>query len=915
MVKIPDVLVKILPEGVSNVLNDFVKDLIFSRASVGILTKPEFSVNNFLLDITGSTSISVDSESKSVSLGSLKILFERFDNKPKLQNEGQSGTGTEQPKSTTDPVVPLTKSKFELTALLVKGSAKAQISLDCLSNTEGTSFISMRIQPPDGSKLSVTALLDLLTFGTAGMILPLPADCPDMFTVNISYVGGTLEKSPGQGGKQDLKLRSFRFSAQSENKLPILDSPSIALDNLKIDVNYNSASVVPAPKGSGEAASTALEDLPGLQGEISGRILIGKAELWVGYSKKGQDDPGLFNGVLKLPPTTVTFGNIIDAAKFPNEEKPSNPKSMPKDVDAAGELDIVNIGAAFVPKTSLEIWGSGSSVWSTECSGISVSLNKVRVLARITFSQAVGNEKAKTIYSLSASGELVVKGFITAEAYLAFGNARNTVLSAVLQKSDPQSKDELKSLFDGASADPQSKWEALVPTETNPLTFENTGIGVRADFTIKKFILFGKIVKFGSALFMTKKPSKENAREYLFMFVAQDVSAIWSSLQSDITSKFRISPVAIQIINYNTTIEELKKDLELPADALQDPNVSPQENNPSSTTKGTDKGVNWNVLEVVKSLPNATKIDAGAWFFAVISIEDNTQPMSDVINVGANPGTKPTITLYASTTGGPKKTQYGIDVRNLKLLGGVLSVDGQGKYVPTDSLLQLEAQVVLELKPHLIHFDVKLDMKPELTHFEMATDVKSTDIVKNPCDEMFNVTLKSLTIKGDIVRKTGESAKSSYTLTGIALIGEQEPQTQLSAGIYYVEGNFQMILLQYEPATPVDITEIFNKILNPGASEQNQWDSTNYDSLVFTKASLSYAASDFTLEMVLYQKGYTFSAQMEIFTKPFSIWLTLPKGRSGFKLTGVYNGSIDLGFAEIISPGLGIDTTTKGKVR
>jgi hypothetical protein len=264
------------------------------------------------------------------------------------------------------------------------------------------------------------------------------------------------------------------------------------------------------------------------------------------------------------------------------------------------------------------------------------------------------------------------------------------------------------------------------------------------------------------------------------------------------------------------------------------------------------------------------------------------------------------VTLYAAVTSDPKARKYSIDVRNLTLLGGAIEINGNGSYSPADSLLALQATLVLKgLGSADIKFEVDLKKSKNLTHFDMGVGgATSKDEVKEPFGNMFSVSLKSLRISGDITySEITKKTTSEYILSGIAEIGRKK--NTLSASVVFRESSPTAVVIQYLATDQLSLVGISSDIIQADDTKPVSWDKDQYDDFELLALTAVYVKSDppVVVNNIPYSKGYAISATFKLFDHDFLAMLKLEPERKGFSLDATALGEIDLIFAKLRKTG------------
>ena len=554
-------------------------------------------------------------------------------------------------------------------------------------------------------------------------------------------------------------------------------------------------------------------------------------------------------------------------------------------------------------------------------------------------------------------------------------------------------------------------WDDIVPSFHDSLSFEHQSeLFLFVDFSNKKVLAAATIKDFGGALLLgkeivldsTTKPIK-TSRRYIFFLEARDMNRLFTETKEDVASQFNISRISVQAIGYDTTLEELRNEIKSithEVEGDQEQNVKPLNAHTAAAPANL-------ALNLYKDMPGDKALKVGTFFVAEITFgQAMRSPMTNVLALDASNTTgteQPFVRLYArivkkqkikesdaskesvsqdppassteneggkeapaltskdetsvvKTSGDERikdQTEYGIDIRNLEIFDGAVTINGAGRYYPDEKKLTLTADLAIQLaETQSLEFTVALTMDKDTTAFKVRLQTASTGSISNPLGGMFNVKLEGLRIEGSSTRKSGapKGIERKCTIYGSAFLGD-EGTSRLLGLIHFENGSPILVIVDFtrkikenpptnsneqgtgsvpgdalsitEPRTaPLKISDIYRQIIqpNPGSDTPGSWPS-EWEDFELLEAYMSYNKTDHSVKIDerTYAVGFYIYGSFKLFTLPVSVSLEINPKRKGFVLTGSYNAELDLGIIKFTKytsttanyPGLSlkIDTT------
>ncbi|OJJ51802.1 hypothetical protein ASPZODRAFT_127936 [Penicilliopsis zonata CBS 506.65] len=882
-------------------------------------------------------------------------------------NDGDDNTDdavapTQEPD--TPPVEPGPATTLDIKARVDSGLTQADVEINCMSR-DGEKTAAITITPQEGDRV-VRSILGLLGFGDEADSVKkgIPQDAPDCFDVGITHIGGQVAVVDGK-----LEFRSFEFVAQSPRTGAGLSPwtytvfngpPEIKLLELALLVKYRA-------KGISSSSSSKKEqdkEPEGLSGTLSAIFEVNQdVRFVVAYL---HNIPGLGGSSAFVGSTLDTKTTQVSelATLLGMDGTYALPKTKNENQNEEG-WRVKQLSAVFIPKKYIEVTASVTAQCSNAIGGVDLSLEELKALLRIDSRpveeisekeegrprskrlaakkkassdnkkpQDSADEKPATSYEMWLAGKLRLKGLVAAEAWLYIKTDEDTVLTAVVKKDEVAPSVSLDQLAETVATsneqqDTVESWDKIVPKGFQPLAVGETGVSLYANFTQPKLILAAQIGSQASALLLVKtEEEKDNKKKNLYMvsLVASDVASLWEPLRQTVREQFPILNVAAHIQGYKSTVKDIKKDLMLvSADADGQDQQQQQQHQQATTTSA-------GVLAVLQGLKEDTVIQSGAWFLASVDLSrDKSGAMKDVLtlDVSDTARTASTVTVFARLVEGA--TLYQISVQNLTLFGGVVTINnGTGTYEPKPKdpsltpYFDVDADLYLRLDDtHTLQFMVKLSLFAHKTRFQVQ-GAQTEQTIANPLPGMFNVSLTAVGVSGSSTKdpKTG-TVKRDWVLSGRARFGSAADAKEPTASLMFADGVPRVAVLKYstEAGKKLNMARIFDDVVapNPPPAESSSvatWPAEEVDLLEFDGAVFTYACADegknvVSIEDIAYPDGLNLTAQLHVFGKPFDISALFPRNRSGVKLTGTYTNveGIDLGFARLIRPSIGIDTT------
>ncbi|KAM6536359.1 hypothetical protein FALCPG4_002367 [Fusarium falciforme] len=510
MVKISDMVGKLLGPSFQYALEPLVQDMAIKEASLKLSTASGIQVQHFRIDISDAAS----TEFQGLTMKSLSVEY----------TAAQAAKGDK-------PAVP---EKFVLQGSIQKGKVGARLTIECTSSDgEKPTQVSFILDAPPGTNLYLSGLVDLFTLSDPSY--DKPDQCPDFTGLVIKTIQGKVSlQTDDQTGKRALSLDSLDADIESMGSIEILKDPAVTLKSISLHLHYEKKT---------------------FSGQVYGHLAIETVDIWA-YFKKDDQGNSVFEGRLPLndQQTPVAFDKL--AATFLPDVADY---TIPSLLNAPKEIPLAVFGVKLIPDKSIEVWGTGQLPLSLDASGYTVSMAKIGgMVRRIKGSDVLGLPDQYTAFLI---GELQFNTFTSARASVTIGTGKATMLTASI--TSQSSAIDLDGLTAPLSGD-GSTLKTISPTGTSNMNFGSSGY-LCVDFTNSKLFLFGQLAPpisaYGMIMGQWKPSGTASDRRYFVSVTTQNLSQIWSDLNVPVLSAFEFSLAGGQIVSWTGTVEELHTEL------------------------------------------------------------------------------------------------------------------------------------------------------------------------------------------------------------------------------------------------------------------------------------------------------------------------------------------------------------------
>jgi hypothetical protein len=505
-ITIAELLVKILPSTVVNILEMFIGTMAFDDAELVFDTKTE-TITSFDVTLSNDEALAVGK----LALTSLHVVY-----------------------TAAEPAVP-PKTTLQITGTMQQGSSGATFIISCLAeDSKDPTSVSLSIVPLTTDSLSLSGFISLL--GISSPQYDPPDGCPKFIDLQVLGVFGTIAITTKPANS--LTIKSFDAYVQSTGELTILKELGIKISGIKLEIHYDS-----------EAGTT---------GKVAGKIQVSTkgAFIWVEYTKdsKGEQYYGIFD--LKGQ------GTICETADMANQFLKPSEYGFPPDLKIPPSLPLNVIYGKLIPDVSAEIWGTGTSSWNPTSSGVPLNTASLGGRIKVYEPHPLSSKGPITtrVYEIYLIGELTFTGFASLEARLNISSIGTQSFTAALTKMDA-SGDEIETLSKELDTDTGSDWNSLVPQGTTPISFDKDGLFLYIDFKKSTFCLFGSVNKVGAVTILGRPKFHGDGRCYFGSLVVQDLGSIWKDFGDTVDSIFNFSLIIAEVMAYDGTLGDLDDDL------------------------------------------------------------------------------------------------------------------------------------------------------------------------------------------------------------------------------------------------------------------------------------------------------------------------------------------------------------------
>ncbi|RSL93570.1 hypothetical protein CDV31_014645 [Fusarium ambrosium] len=456
--------------------------------------------------------------------------------------------------------------------------------------------------------------------------------------------------------------------------------------------------------------------------------------------------------------------------------------------------------------------------------------------------------------------------------------------------------------------------------------------------------------------------------EYVFLLAATRLEQIWSrgDTKDEVVSAFHIDRVLACVVSGRSSVASLAVELaehqelvreshdcfaeletklgdahemledagpETKRGAQAEGSITPTSKNQGvGLPNGSTTSLDALSIPITEDIP----LDRSAWFFAEIRIShDNASPdMSQSLAFSTDTAPLPSntkIVLFASMTpkSSGKSSLYQISVVNLPLLYGCVVVDrAMGSYAPgkvdanppVARCLRLKADLTISGGRVPFHVSTEMILQPNLVQFNAALDASSkptgSELVANPFDGMFNITLEQLSVSGTITRNNRDKSKRLFMARIAAKVrfgNSAAASPKVSGEIIIINGKPTAFLMTYKANE--EASDIFERIITPRPKNDNKhvggkkaitWPGEDMPARIQLENAFAYYNTgavgfvDITnpkKQRTFLYPGFGMGADIDIFGKKLHVQGSI--SREGFEVTGTYAEEVALPFGRI----------------
>lgn len=739
---------------------------------------------------------------------------------------------------------------LEFVGVAQKGNRKATVKIGVPPTVAGSmNNLAIDLRPTEDSNLTALDVFHLLEVGPNKIALP-----TGDFEFLIKSVTGSLTVDAARS----LGIDSLQIVGESAKPITLPGKLPLRFDLFRLNAHFK--------KGSD------------LVVEVIARLVLGGLESWMAFA--------VHQGV-------ESYRGEFDAAKLDVQKLSTTiqgPSSgqIPKLLGLPSSIPLEKIQATYTSGKALELIGLGTSCHNLACAGVMLKFTDVGVHFQMEGS-------ATDAY---LTGKLNIPGFLAAQIRLQLSE-ENAILTTVLQAAPEARGKGLELLTNFFGQETGSTWGSIVPATAHPMSFDGTGVALRIDFAASKIIALGTIFGVGEALLIVKPKTDRASHGYYLSFTVRDIKNLWPKNSKDIAS-FNVSNLMVEVLTFETTVRELKSEVQL------------------LSTDVATKGKLDSVAMFLAQLPSETSLSPRSRLSATVTVEGNSD-MTKALRLVMDPTCKPTIWLQTQVAPDLQQSKYEIEIRDLYFIGGKIRLNGKGNFTPANKLLAIDAVMVLTgLTEKPISFAVDLKISPDKVEFQTKepaenqisemTSEKSTQAISGLFNgKMFNVQLVKPQFSGTTISHHGKTIHTQ-TLTAGVRFGDSQVDPSIRSCIIFDAGKPKVASVEFQQ--PLTLEDVFNRIVSPKGMESGVWPA-DFPVLQLSNSMLYFSPGKDKLQLngLDYLPGYHFRSRMTAFGCDFDVVVDLPENRKGIVLSGSYSGIMNLGFLQIKSPGIHIDTT------
>ncbi|KAF2474463.1 uncharacterized protein BDR25DRAFT_340918 [Lindgomyces ingoldianus] len=731
-----------------------------------------------------------------------------------------------------------------------------QISLPLNGPTAGS--LAFSLVPLPGTSISTSSLCSLT--GASASFLAEPKGFVFPSELQIEGILGSISL----GNEGMIRIESLKAGVRLGRSLPLISTPKIQLSNPTLFLNY--------------------AEQRDLAFQLSAQLVIGEVSLRVAYSR-GEDGSDWFT----CEPETIAeavpfnFSSLLDLVGLDVDSYVLPPVLVGR---PSLEFDTLKLS---LPQTGrLKLAVSGTTVWKMNIGGMSINLEQISVdLEFVPMADIVPMN-----CNISLSGDVCL-GDIISRAKLELRTDRKPCLTATLQNpSNGVGNINLEAVLAGAGRI-TSSGDSMLPDALKSFEMDTIGLTLEADFENSSICLSGHFGDFGSGIFR-RVPSTFGSHQSIIALSTKNAATLWPSLWSNIKTVVRDTEVALVILSHATKIPFLE------ALISEDPGMEIAK-------------PYWPLIEFLQRKQRAEQlknVGPGALIAASVRLAGSNPPTAApfrTLTSTLEESPDAAMTLFANISPSPEDSIVEVSFQGLRLLGGCITLWGNGQYDFKNE--KLTAYAFIKIKHETIEeplkFRVNVTIDDRKVTFESPDDITFREPVVAHFKVMKRLEIRNIRVSGRTMASAlrVDSASipspnpSSMVPQSLFLIlqGEAHVGKHVATGsILLPGGKPKAAAIEFTPETKIPISEWIESLFGS---------KVDVPKMELSGLNMAYSLSN---DIIKYEEtglelrpGYHVRATVTIFGKIFNTAIEMSEDGHGFTLTSTCDGAIDLGIVQL----------------
>ena len=759
-----------------------------------------------------------------------------------------------------------------------KNSIGAILEFDLTIDSTGNNSVTATLKPSAKKSLTLRSILSLLGISALPSVPTVEGqELPPFF--DLAFTNGSITLSV-----PSFSIEAFTIEVETTNEVTIFDSPVIKLKQISLKVNYNKDST---------PTTTAM---------ITGIFSIGGVQITLQGIK--QSDCTVFKVAAKSDQDNVHLQQSINTLTPTGKASPA----IPSDIGIPKQLQVLVaelIVKYATDEKSVLFSGNSQLDWTIDLGFQHLTVKQVG--GKVSYKKSTNQQSPPPSpqYAVYVTGQFQFSHSILMSSELHFGQNIDTVLSILVSDSKqvaiPSVTDDLLG-FSKSQDGTGVGFESLLPNTTQNIQFFKAFLNV--NFTQKAFALFGELTSIGSGFLFAANFSSTSTSKYGYAFgISLPQGFKFSNLLSalspidDILTIHKANCMIVSIDNVKVTdvVSKMKKASQsaiLP--------IGQQVDFPFTNVVLDDftKGQN-----IVSGLSIYCELDFN-------SLEKGSL-FSSMIQISNDPAV-PTVIISSFISKDPTNSVFKASITNLTLLGAFHFSKIALVYRPaSQTSFELNGTVAVNIGDTEFDFIGQFVCTNVKSEFSVSTG-NEIDI-GNPLG-MFGIKLEKVQLSMLYNYPKDQARTSSQSLSGTVNFYSTPPQSStpsqpsstpppaqpsvvLKGMLLFDNCSPTVVRIVLETTTPLTIGDLVATIF------RGSFDTAKYINIGFVKGQVYYAKlangqNSTIIDGVTYKNGYHISADIEIFTKEFTIEADILPDESKVSVEGFAHAPLDLGFAK-----------------